>query len=70
MTNVAIADSIKFLENTPDNIIRSNNYMLALTTYAFALSKSKEKIQHMKWLKDAAIVDDSKFFHFSKSKQA
>jgi len=62
LVNAAIADSIRFLENTPDNVIRSNKYMLAITTYALALSKSKEKTQHMEWLMDAAIVDDSKSF--------
>jgi len=67
LVNAAIADSIRFLENTPDNVIRSNKYMLAITTYALALSKSKEKTQHMKWLMDTAIVDDSKSFKVCKT---
>ena len=51
---ISIDASITFLERMPENIMKSDKYLLAISTYALAMSNSHQKGKFMGWLLDGA----------------
>jgi len=51
---VAIGASKTFLEMMPEDIMRSDKYLLAISTYALAMSNSRQKGKFMGWLLEGA----------------
>ena len=62
---VAIDASKTFLEMMPEDIMRSDKYLLAISTYALAMSNSRQKGKFMGWLLEGAKGNKGTSSNFS-----
>ena len=58
----AIDESVRFLEMIPERIMKSDKYLLAISTYALAISNSTQKAKFLDWLLTEAIENKGTFF--------